>query len=77
MSGNCNCGSETVKGIVSLVIGVILIAIAYKVILQILFFFAGLFLIYYGLSMLKMDQVRIEIDKALQAVKEHLPKIRK
>ncbi|MFA6535746.1 MAG: hypothetical protein WCS92_05825 [Candidatus Babeliales bacterium] len=81
MSGSCGNGpcnnSDSVKGIVSLVIGVILIALAYKVILQVLFFFSGLFLVYYGLSMLKMEQVRVTIDNALEAIKEHLPKIKK
>jgi hypothetical protein len=81
MNGSCGNGpcnnSEAIKGIVSLVIGAILIALAYKVVLQVLFFFFGLFLVYYGLALLKMDQVRVAIDNALQGIKEHLPKIRK
>ena len=81
MNGSCgngpNCNSDAIKGIVSLFIGVILIALAYKVILQILFFFFGLFLIYYGLAMLKMEQVRVTIDKAVNAIKEHMPKVNK
>lgn len=75
-NGPCNNG-DAIKGIVSLVIGVILIALAYKVILQVLFFFSGLFLVYYGLTMLKMDQVRVAIDNALESIKQHLPKIKK
>ncbi|MFH1254560.1 MAG: hypothetical protein V1646_03955 [bacterium] len=81
MSGSCGNGpcnnSDSVKGIVSLVIGVILIALAYKVILQVLFFFTGLFLVYYGLAILKMEQVRVAIDNAVQSIKEHLPKVTK
>ncbi len=75
-NGPCNSG-DSVKGIVSLVIGAILIALAYKVILQILFFFTGLFLVYYGLAILKMEQVKVAIDNALQSIKEHLPKVKK
>jgi sulfite exporter TauE/SafE len=80
MNGSCGdgpCNSDAIKGIVALVIGVILIALAYKVILQVLFFFSGLFLVYYGLSMLKMEQVRVSIDNILHSIKEHLPKARK
>lgn len=80
MNGSCGngpCNSDVIKGIVALVIGVILIALAYTVILKILFFFTGLFLVYYGLAMLKMEQVRVTIDKALQSIKEHLPKFKK
>lgn len=81
MSGSCGNGpcnnSDSIKGIVSLVIGVILIALAYKVILQVLFFFTGLFLVYYGLAILKMEQVRVAIDNALQSIKEHLPNVKK
>ncbi len=76
MNGNgSSCNTDVIKGIVALVIGVILIALAYKVILQILFFFCGLFLVYYGLTMLKMEQVRVAIDNTLQTIKQHLPKI--
>lgn len=78
MNGSCGngpCNSETIKGIVALIIGVILIALAYKVILQIMFFFCGLFLVYYGLAMLKMEQIRVAIDTSLQTIKQHLPKI--
>lgn len=80
MNGSCGngpCNSDTIKGIAALVIGVILIALAYDVIFKILFFFSGLFLVYYGLAMLKMEQVRITIDNALQVIKQHLPKINK
>ena len=80
MNGSCGngpCNSDSIKGIVALIIGVILIALAYKVILHILFFFCGLFLVYYGLAMLKMEQVRVSIDGFLQTLKEHLPKINK
>jgi threonine/homoserine/homoserine lactone efflux protein len=78
MNGNEKaCNAEVIKGIVALVIGVILIALAYKVILQILFFFCGLFLVYYGLAMLKMEQVRVAIDSSLQTIKQHMPKITK
>ena len=78
MNGNGqSCNTDVIKGIVALVIGVILIALAYGIILQILFFFCGLFLVYYGLAMLKMEQVRIAIDTSLQTIKQHLPKINK
>ncbi len=76
MNGNGqSCNADVIKGIVALVIGAILIALAYKVILQILFFFFGLFLVYYGLTMLKMEQVRVAIDSTLQTIKQHMPKI--
>ena len=75
-NGPCNNG-DAIKGIVALVIGVILIALAYKVILQVLFFFSGLFLVYYGLSMLKMEQVKVSIDNVFQSIKAHLPKVKK
>lgn len=59
-----------VKGLLATTLGTILILAAYKIILQAIFFSAGILLVYYGLSMLNVPS----INHFFGSIKSHFNK---
>ena len=60
---------SVVKGVLAIIFGLLLVVFAHKIILQIIFFVSGLFLIYYGLVVLKIRQVTDYIDSVVSKVR--------
>lgn len=75
-NGSC-CNQEMIKGIVALSVGIICIALAYKIILHAILFMIGLVLVYYGLSMLKMDHITSWVDGAMKKIHSLFPNSKK
>jgi hypothetical protein len=59
-----------VKGLLATTLGAILVLAAYKIILQAIFFVTGIFLVYYGLSMLNVPA----INHFFGSIKSHFNK---
>jgi hypothetical protein len=61
-SSCCGSGCEfnmgMLKGLIALIVGVIFILMAYKIIAHLVLFFAGVALVYYGLTVLKIEKVQ-------------------
>lgn len=74
---NSHENQEMIKGIVALSVGVVCIALAYKIILYAILFMVGLVLVYYGLSMLKIDQITNWVDSAMKKLHGLLPNSKK
>lgn len=62
-------GTNNLVGILSIIAGLILFMLTYKMILSILVFFLGLSLIYFGLVKLKIKAVTSFIDKSILSIK--------
>ena len=75
-NGSC-CNQEMIKGIVALSVGVVCIALAYKIILYAILFMTGLTLVYYGLAMLKMDQITNWVDSKIKKIRDMIPNSKK
>ena len=63
---------NTLKGTLAIIFGVMFIVLAYKIVLNIIFFAAGLMLVYYGLMILNVKQATDYIDKAVGKIKKLL-----
>ena len=57
---------DVLKGLLSIIFGIILIALAYKVIVAVLLLLSGLILIYYGLEVLKITWATKSIDEIIK-----------
>jgi len=67
MSNNCNnclANMGIVKGVLAIIFGCMFIIMAYSIILRMIFFSAGLFLVYYGMKELKVPQFETSLKKA-------------
>lgn len=64
--------SPMVKGIAAIVIGAVLLLCSFKMILHILCFISGLFLVYYGLVILHIKYLTDYIDWAIEKIKSVL-----
>lgn len=73
--GSCS-NSDMIKGIAILAAGVVCVAFAYKIILHALIFAIGLILVYYGLALMKMDQVKKWVDEFLKKIHGIMPDIK-
>jgi len=62
-------GSDNIAGIVAIVAGLILIAITYKIILNIIIFSVGAALLYFGVARLKIKAVTDVMDKLMNKVR--------
>lgn len=60
---------NVVKGLLAIIFGVMFMVFAYKIILNIIFFVAGLMLIYYGLLILNMKHVLDYVDQLVNKIK--------
>ncbi len=63
---------DTVKGILALVFGLLLLGVAFKIILHVVLFVTGFMLIYYGLAVLKIKQATDYIDIVIAKIKRTL-----
>lgn len=67
--------SPMVKGLGALIVGILLILCSFKMILHILLFIGGAFLIYYGLVILQIkqatDYINFVIDKLKSLLSKH------
>jgi len=64
---------KMIKGLLAVIFGIICIMLAYKVVVSILFFILGFGLVYYGLTMLGMQQATNFIEDTLRKLRKLLP----
>ena len=60
---------KAIKGLLAVILGTVLIIFASSIVLQITLFMTGVFLIYYGLVLLEMEQAVSYLDKIINAIK--------
>lgn len=73
----CPCGTtDLIKGIAVLAAGIVCIAFAYKIILHAIIFAIGLILVYYGLALMKMENVKKWVDEFLKKLQGIMPEIK-
>lgn len=63
---------DVVKGLLALIFGCMFMVLAYRIILNVILFSAGLLLVYYGLLLLKMKQAIDFADQLGQKIKRLL-----
>jgi len=73
MNGN-NDGSKmpnmnVIKGLLSIIFGVMFVVFAYKIILNVIFFVTGMMLVYYGLAVLNMKQATDYVDQIVNRIR--------
>ena len=79
MSGSNNQNNDNmpnvnvIKGLLAVVFGLMFIVFAAKIILNIVFFVAGIGLIYYGLRVLDMKQATEYLDKFFEKIRNIFP----
>lgn len=64
---------NVMKGLLAVIFGLMFIVFAAKIILNIIFFIAGIGLIYYGLRVLDMRQATEYLDKIFEKVRNIFP----
>ncbi len=67
-----NMNMDVVKGALSIIFGLMFVVFAIKIILKVVFFVAGLLLLYYGLCILKLHQATSLIDGLVARIMSHL-----
>jgi len=60
---------KAIKGLLSVIFGLVLIIFASSIVLQITLFMTGAFLIYYGLVLLEMKQAVSYLDRIINTIK--------
>ena len=71
-NGKSCCGLQTqtlVRGLLALFFGLLFVGFAYRIILRMIFFGAGISLIYYGFRVLGVTQVTDYTDKIIARIK--------
>lgn len=58
------------KGLLAIILGIIALAAAHRVVIAVMFLFAGLMLIYYGMHMLHIRVFTRSIDEIIYRFKE-------
>jgi len=71
-NGKKNFDMRFIKGLAAVTLGVILIIMSYKVILWMVCFMSGLFLIYAGLIWLDLTPAVRSIDQVIEKIKKML-----
>jgi len=67
----CNIPSTTlIRGIVALCFGLFFLALAYRIILRVIFFIVGLSLIYYGFRVLGCTQVTEAVENLIIRIRK-------
>ena len=61
-----------IKGLLAIIFGIMIIAFSFKMILHIIFFTTGAFLIYYGLVVLQIKQATDYIDMIIERIRRLL-----
>jgi hypothetical protein len=60
---------SALKGLLSIIFGIIGIVLAYKIIISVMLFIAGFILLYYGIGLLKLTAVTKGIDDIIQKIR--------
>ena len=66
---SCVPNAGTVKGILAIIFGTLLIILAHNIVLKMIFFICGCLFVYYGLVVLKVKQVTDYIDTVVEKIR--------
>lgn len=74
-SGDPMPNMNVVKGLLAIIFGLMFVVFAAKIILNIIFFIAGVALVYYGLRVLNLRQATDYIEKVFAQLKRMFPSL--
>ena len=72
-SGDPMPNMDVLKGLLAIVFGLMFVVFAAKIILNVIFFIAGIALVYYGLRVLNLRQATDYVDRIFARIKQFFP----